>query len=80
MTTYDPRITAYFGDAVLQAGFMPVPNLFMRHYRQLGLSTVQAMFVLQLMEIAWDMGDPPNTVSKLAARMGVGARSIRLFG
>jgi hypothetical protein len=74
---FDPRITAYFGDAVLQAGFMPLPHLFLRHYRSLGLSQVQAMFVLQLMEIVWDVGDPPNSVGKLAARMGLSQRSIR---
>ena len=75
--TFDPRLTAYFGDAVLQAGFMPLPHLFLRHYRSLGLSQVQAMFVLQLMEIAWDIGDPPNSVNKLAIRMGLSQRSIR---
>ena len=75
---YDTRITAYFGDAVMQAGFMPVPHLFLRHYRQLGLSHVQAMFALQLMEIAWDVARPPTSVSKLAERMGVGHRTIQL--
>ena len=79
-TQFDPRITAYFGDAILQAGFVPLPHLFLRQYRELGLSHVQAMFILQLMEIAWDLGDPPNTVSKLAARMRVTERSIRLYG
>jgi hypothetical protein len=77
-SSFDPRITAYFGDAVLQAGFMPVPHLFLRHYRQLGLSHIQAMFTLQLMEIAWDVSSPPTSVSKLAARMGVGHRTIQV--
>src|SRR5690242_12052320 len=76
---FDPRITAYFGDAVLQAGFMPLPHLFLRHYRELGLSHVQAMFILQLMEIAWDVGSPPTNVTRLAARMGVTARTIQLY-
>jgi hypothetical protein len=76
---FDPRITAYFGDAVLQAGFMPLPNLFLRHYRKLGLSHVQAMFVLQLMEIAWDLGSPPTTIAKLADRMGVTRRAIQAW-
>ncbi|GAC1650313.1 MAG: hypothetical protein NVS4B8_24470 [Herpetosiphon sp.] len=75
---YDPRITAYFGDTIMQAGFMPLPHLFLRHYRRLGLSQIQAMFVLQLMEIAWDFGDAPSTVTKLAKRMGVTTRSIQL--
>ncbi len=78
-TSYDPRITAYFGDAVLRAGFMPVPHTFMRHYRQLGLTAIQAMFVLQLMESTWDLGDPPRTVGDLARRMGVDPRTIRKY-
>ncbi len=75
---FDPRITAYFGDAVMQAGFMPLPHLFLRHYRKLGLSHVQAMFVLQLMEIAWDYGEPPTNVTKLAKRMGTGRRTVQV--
>ncbi|MBA3947255.1 MAG: hypothetical protein H0X37_22185 [Herpetosiphonaceae bacterium] len=75
---YDSRLTAYFGDAVLQAGFMPLPHLFLRHYRELGLSHIQAMFVLQLMEIAWDLSRPPTSIAKLAARMGVGHRTIQV--
>ena len=63
---YDPRITAYFGDAVLQAGFMPVPNLFLRHYAQLDITTPQAMFLLQLMAIAWDVGSPPTNMTRRA--------------
>ncbi|GAC1528769.1 MAG: hypothetical protein NVS2B16_36390 [Chloroflexota bacterium] len=78
MTQYDQRIIAYFGDAVLQAGFMPLPHLFLRHYRQLGLSHIQAMFVLQLMEIAWDLSRPPTSIAKLAARMGVGHPTIQM--
>src|SRR5215210_1305345 len=52
---FDPRLVAYFGDGVLQSGFMPLPNLFLRHYTQLGLSNSQAMFLLQLMAAAWDL-------------------------
>lgn len=79
-TQFDPRITAYFGDAVLRTGFMPLPHLFLRHYRQLGLSHLQAMFVMQLMEIAWDLGDPPTTVTKLSERLGVDRRTVQLCG
>ena len=79
MSQFDPRVTAYFGDAILQAGFMPLPHLFLRHYRQLGLSAAQAMFILQLMEIAWDKGDAPTTSCKLAARMGVSRRMITTY-
>ncbi len=76
---FDPRITDFFGDAVLRAGFMPVPHLFMRLYRQLGLSSTQAMFLLQVMESAWDLAEAPRTVGDLARRMGVDPRTIRKY-
>src|SRR3712207_2134280 len=76
---YDPRITTYFGDAVMRAGFIPIPHLFLRHYRALGLSANQAMFLLQIMEGAWDLAAPPRTVGDLAARMGVDSRTIRRY-
>ncbi len=37
---FDPRLVAYFGDPVLQSSFMPLPNLFLRHYTQLGLCSL----------------------------------------
>ncbi len=77
--SFDPRITAYFGDAVLRAGFMPLPHLFLRHYRALGISANEAMFLLQVMESTWDLADPPRTVNDLANRMGVDARTIRRY-
>lgn len=76
---FDPRITAYFGDAVLRAGFMPTPHLFLRHYAQLGLDSTHAMFLLQIMETAWDFGDPPKTSSDFARRMGVGKKAIQRY-
>jgi hypothetical protein len=76
---FDPRITAYFGDAVLRAGFMPTPHLFLRHYAQLGLDSTHAMFLLQVMEIAWDLGDPPKTSQDFARRMGVGKKAIQRY-
>lgn len=78
-SAYDPRITAYFGDAVMRAGFMPTPHLFLRHYAQLGLGHGEAMFVLQLMEINWDLAAPPKTVNEIAQRMGVNARTVRRY-
>ena len=76
---FDPRLVAYFGDPVLQSGFMPLPNLFLRHYTQLGLSNSQAMFLLQLMASAWDLGSPPATLSQVAARMGLTRRGVQLI-
>src|SRR5436305_15069777 len=73
---YDPRITTYFGNGLLQAGFMPLPHLFLRHYHQLGLSHLQALFVLQLMEIVWDLASPPTTITSIAERLSVSTRAV----
>jgi hypothetical protein len=76
---FDPRMTAYFGEAVLCAGFLPTPHLFMRHYVDLGLDSTLAMFVLQLMETTWDLGTPPKTSRDFAQRMGVGTKAIQRY-
>lgn len=77
--TFDPRLTAYFGEAALGAGFLPTPHLFLRHYVDLGLDSVLAMFVLQLMETTWDLGEPPRTSRDFAQRMGVGTKAIQRY-
>ena len=77
VAVFDPRLTTYFGDATLQAGFMPLPNLFLRHYAELGLSGQQAMFVMQLMATTWDFGSPPATLSDIAGRMGIARRTAQ---
>jgi hypothetical protein len=76
---YDQRITTYFGDAVMRAGFMPLPHLLMRHYHDLGLQAEHAMFAMQLMEVTWDLQRPPNTMKKLAERMGVSIRTAQRY-
>ncbi|HEX6288121.1 MAG TPA: DnaA N-terminal domain-containing protein [Herpetosiphonaceae bacterium] len=77
--TFDPRMTVFFGDAVLRAGFLPTPHLFLRHYVELGLDSTLAMFVLQLMETTWDLGTPPRTSRDFAQRMGVGTKAIQRY-
>jgi hypothetical protein len=62
---YDPRLVAYFGDPVLQSGFLPVPHLLLRHYAELGLTLHQAMFVLHLMSTTWDLGSPALGIVRL---------------
>src|SRR3712207_5737514 len=37
------------------------------------------MFVLQLMETTWDLGEPPRTSRDFAQRMGVGTKAIQRY-
>jgi len=79
MTTFDPRMTAYFGGEVLSAGFLPVPHLLLRCYGQLGLTPAQVVFVLHLMQCTWECHAPPRTVGDLARRMAVAPRTVRRY-
>ena len=77
--SYDERITTYYGDAVMHAGFLPIPHLLMRHYAALDLNADQVMFAMQLMAINWDLAQPPDTMKKLAQRMGVSLRTAQRY-
>jgi len=47
------RLEIRFGDALLEDGFTPVPNLFRKHYADLGLSDAAAMWVIHLLSFKW---------------------------
>lgn len=76
---YDPRLVAYFGDPILQPGFLPVPHLLLRHYAELGLNSNQMMFLMHLMAGTWDLGSPPLNIGQLARRMGVSRRTAQVI-
>ena len=78
MTTSQP-IRAYFGDSVLSAGFMAVPHLLRRHYRELGLEEETLVFVLQLLAMTWDKSSPPRSLRDIAAIMGKTIKSVRRY-
>ena len=76
MATSSP-IRSYFGDRVIRAGFMPVPNLLHRHWRELGLQEEGFVFLLHLLSIIWDTRDPPRTLPAIAQRMGRDVATVR---
>ncbi|GAC1540763.1 MAG: hypothetical protein NVS2B7_13130 [Herpetosiphon sp.] len=78
-TNYDSRVTAYFGDLVLSAGFMVTPHLLLRHFRALGLAPEHVVLLQLLMETTWDLAEPPDTMQKLAERMGVSVRTVQRY-
>lgn len=76
---FDPRIVAYFGDAILRAGFLPIPHLLLRHYAAIGLADHEFIFILLVISSAWDLRDPPKTRKDYARRMDVHPRSIQRY-
>lgn len=70
------KLTAYFGDKVLTAGFLPVPHLFRRNFRKLGIDESTAWFVLELLALAWDPS-PARTLGAIAKEMGRDIATVR---
>lgn len=68
----------------LAVPFNPVSRYFLHNYHRLrphpgarGLNSTEAMLVIQILDHKWDSRAPFPTISTLAKRMGVTARSIR---
>lgn len=71
------RITAYFGDSLVQAGFTTVPHLLLRHMADLGIERSELVLLLNIFSIEFDWKEPPNTVKKLAARLNMTDRGVQ---
>lgn len=72
-------IRSYFGDRVLSAGFLAVPHLLRRHYRQIGLEEETFVFVLHLLAMVYDYADRPRSLADIAASMGKGHSTVRRY-
>jgi hypothetical protein len=72
-----PHVRAYFGDQVLDAGFIVLPELLLRHYHELGLGEEGLVFTLHLLAALWDQQDGPRNLPAIAARMGKSLSTVR---
>jgi len=52
------RLVVRFGERILEAGFTSAPNLFLLHYRDLGLSDAEAMWIVQILRFKWTDQNP----------------------
>jgi len=68
------RLDIRFGDEILEAGFTPVPNLFLKRYRYLGISDTQAMWIIHLLRFKWSQEAPFPTQTKLPMACNVKTR------
>ena len=64
--------------------FCPVSSIFLEHYHELapvpggrGMTSTEAMLIIQILDYKWDSRAPFPTVKTLAKRMGLSARMIR---
>lgn len=74
-----PSNETYFGDGVIDAGFLPVPHLLIRHYITIGLNEELLVFVQQLMAMRWDLAERPEDLGDIAKRMGKNLNTVRRY-
>lgn len=67
-----------------RSGFCPVSSYFLANYHRLkphpgaeGLSSTEAMVLIQILDFKWDSKMPFPTISTLATRMGLAPRTVR---
>jgi hypothetical protein len=69
--------------SLLEGGWVGVPVSFLTHYGNLisygGLTTAEAMFVLQLMAFKWNENAPFPSYTTLAKRMGITDKQARRY-
>jgi hypothetical protein len=64
---------------LFSAGFLVVPVKFLTNYSVLGVSTNEAMFLLQLMTFKWDSAAPYPSYGRIARRMGISEKMARRY-
>jgi DNA-binding MarR family transcriptional regulator len=79
----DRSVAARWSPRLAQS-FSPVPEYFLANYHRLrpredaqGLTSTEAMVIVQLMSFKWDSRAPFPTIGKIAKRMGLAERTIR---
>lgn len=58
-------------------GWTPVSDYFLESYRRLGLTTSEAMLVIQILRHKWDEKPPRPSFKTLALRMGITDTAVR---
>ena len=60
-----------------QGGFTPVPQVLLKHYTDLNITSMEAMLVVHLLSYKWDEQLPFPSMTTLAGRMGCSPRYVR---
>lgn len=64
-------------DQLFEEGFLGVPAAFLKSYTRLGITSSQAMFILQLMSFKWTESAPFPSYKTLSERMGITTEMAR---
>lgn len=72
-------IAVRFGHAVLEAGHTAIPNLVLRYYARLGVTTGELVFMTLCLQLKWSKDSPHPSLGLIAERMGVSRRQVRTY-
>ena len=73
------KLVVKFGYDILQDGHTAVPNLFLDLYAELGLTPLEMMFIIHLMQFQWSKKNPYPARTTIASKMGIKARQISKY-
>jgi DNA-binding MarR family transcriptional regulator len=70
-------VSARWTPNLARDGWTPVADVFLDNYRKLGLSNLEAMFVIHLVRHKWSSAMPFPGFKRLATRMGLTSTAVR---
>lgn len=62
---------------LMEKGFTPVADAFLRHHAAMNISVPEAMLLIQIMSYKWNERWPFPALTTLAERMGCSVRYVR---
>ncbi len=70
-------VAARWTEELAQRGWTPIIDAFLLNYNKLGITTTQAMVVIQIMQHKRTSAAPYPAVERIAKRMGIDPPTIR---
>lgn len=68
---------ARWSEALAKEGVTAIANFFLDNYAGIGLSVVEAMFIIHLFEYKWTVDQPYPSLKTIASKMGKSEDTVR---
>lgn len=69
---YERSFRARWDKSLEEYGYAQISNVFLERYSNLGITNVEAMFLIHLLKHKWDVRNPYPSLNTVAKNMGVG--------
>jgi DNA-binding MarR family transcriptional regulator len=70
-------VGARWTEKLIEDGYTPVSDIFLRNYGALKISTAEAMFLIHLISFKWDEKRPFPSLKTIAGRMNMSPTAVR---